>query len=75
MSRIQPAMADSRCFTQYVPACQVDQVLAARYGVSDQTSYRMSLQRDMTVADKEQRKLYVCERTNPKSWLVKTSRN
>lgn len=71
MSRIAPAMQSASCFTSYLPSCQIDQILAAKYGVNDQTSYRLALQRDMLRADHELRKLHVCKRTVPKKWYAK----
>lgn len=71
MSRIQPAMSSATCFTMYQPACSIDQHLASKYGVFDQTSLRLALQRNSGLADTEMRKLSVCPRTTPKSWYAK----
>ena len=71
MSRIAPAMNDARCFTSYMPSSQTDQILASMYKVNDQTSYRMALQANMKKADREMRKLYVCQRVVPKAWYNK----
>lgn len=64
-------MSDARCATSYVPACALDQTLASRYGVTDQTSYRMALQRASLLAYNEQRKLYVCQPVNNRAWFKK----
>lgn len=72
MSRINPSMNDCRCFTSYLPSCQVDEELARAYGVHDQTSLRFALQRNMAVADAQMRKLNVCNRVTPKAWYAKT---
>lgn len=62
MSRIQPAMADGRSFTNYLTACVMDSVLANRHNVYG-PAYRHWLQHNAGEAVQESRKLDVCYAT------------
>jgi hypothetical protein len=59
MSRIRPAMEDSRAFTSYDAACVLDSTLAYKYSKYG-PEYRSWLQHDAKTAYMEMRKLKVC---------------
>lgn len=60
MSRIMPAMADGRCFTNYLAACQYDQFLQYKFRQPTEPSFRVFLQNNAMNAQEETRKLHVC---------------
>lgn len=55
-----PALSDGRCFTNYLAACQYDQILMNKYNVASEPAYRNFLQMNAMLAQQETRKLHVC---------------
>lgn len=60
MSRIMPAMADGRCFTNYLASCQYDQRLQSKFQAYTEPAFRSFLQNNAMTAQAETRKLHVC---------------
>lgn len=60
MSRIMPAMADGRCFTNYLASCQYDQRLQTKFQAYTEPAFRNFLQNNALAAQTETRKLHVC---------------
>jgi hypothetical protein len=60
MSRIMPALADGRCFTNYLASCQYDQRLQTKFQTSTEPEFRTYLQANAMAAQEETRKLHVC---------------
>ena len=60
MSRIQPALSDGRCFTNYKADCHVNQYLQAKFGQFTEPSFRRFLQGNAMRVQDESRKLHVC---------------
>ena len=60
MSRIMPALADGRCFTNYLASCQYDQRMQAKFNQLTEPAYRGFLQSNGTRVQEETRKLHVC---------------
>lgn len=55
-----PAMADGRCFTNYLAACHYDQFLQNKFGQYTEPAFRVFLQANAMAAQQETRKLHVC---------------
>lgn len=60
MSRIMPALADGRCFTNYLASCQYDQRLQNKFSQRSEPAFRRFLQANAAAAQTETRKLHVC---------------
>jgi hypothetical protein len=60
MPRISPAMQDARAFTNYLPPCLYDQMLAANYQTPTNMAYRLFLQNNASRVAQDIRKVRVC---------------
>lgn len=56
-----PALADGRCFTNYLAACQYDQRLQNKFGQRSEPAFRKFLQANALQAQQETRKLHNCK--------------
>lgn len=65
MSRIQPAMADGRCITSYLPSCAYDQTIASKYKARSDAEFRQVLQTNGLRVQDETRKLNVWQCAYP----------
>ena len=72
MSRIQPAMADGRCMTNYLAACQYDHIIQRKYNVPNNANFRSFLQKNSEAAYVESCKLHVCG-LNPRFTMTTTA--
>tara|TARA_B100001094_G_scaffold256001_1_gene255099 strand:- start:1819 stop:2034 length:216 start_codon:yes stop_codon:yes gene_type:complete len=45
---VRPGMQDSRCFTSYLPNCQLNNNIQARNNIETNNEYRMFLQQHAT---------------------------
>lgn len=62
MARISPCMTDGRCFTSYLPNCDIENIVRQRLGVADGFAYRQLLLNCPDKAIKELRRVSVCTR-------------
>ena len=60
MARISPAMADGRCLTNYLPACDRECILMSRFGITDAFTWRQFIQANPDKILKETRRVNVC---------------
>jgi len=57
MSRVNPAPADGRAFTNYLSAGQYNVMLQTKYGAADNNAYRQFLQRNAEAVKRDSRAL------------------
>lgn len=55
-----PALADGRCFTNYLASCHYDQRLQTKFKLPTEPEFRQYLQANALAAQDETRKLHVC---------------
>ncbi len=62
MSRIAPSLADGRSFTSYLSASQYNDSLKGKFGIENESQYRLFLQANASDALEQTRKLTVVAR-------------
>ena len=60
MPRISPAMQDARAFTNYLPSCVYEGMLAMKYQTPTNMAYRLFLQSNAAMVAKDISRVRVC---------------